>query len=42
MADEDHRACVGGECFDQSLAAFDVEVVGWFVEDQEMRCVEGR
>ena len=41
MADQNHRAGIFGQRFDQRLAAFDVEVVGRFVKDQQMRRVYG-
>ncbi|EKD59549.1 MAG: hypothetical protein ACD_54C01282G0007 [uncultured bacterium] len=41
MADQNHRAGIFGQRFHQSLAAFDVEVVGGFVKDQQMRRVDG-
>ena len=37
MADQDHRAAVFCQRLDQRLAAFDVEVVGRLVEDQQVR-----
>ncbi len=41
VADEDDRAAVFGEGLDQRLAAFDVEMVGRLVEDDQMRRVDG-
>ena len=37
MADQDHRAVIFVEPFEQRGAAFDVEMVGRLVEDQQMR-----
>ena len=40
VADEDHRAGIGGQRLDQRLAALDVEVVRRLVEDQHVRRVD--
>ena len=40
MADQDHRAGIGGQGFDQRLAAFDVQMVGRLIQDQQMRRIK--
>ena len=37
VADQDDRAGIGRQRLDQRLAAFDVEVVGRLVKDQQVR-----
>ena len=37
VTDKDHSAGIGGQRLDQSLAAFDIKVVGRLVQDQQMR-----
>jgi hypothetical protein len=41
VADQDDGTGIGCKRLDQCLAAFDVEVVGRFVEDQQMWRVDG-
>ncbi len=41
MRDQDHRARIIVDRLDQRGAAVDVEMVGRFVEDDEMRAAEG-
>ena len=40
VADENNRARVGGERFHQRFAAFDIKVVGWLIEDEQMRRIQ--
>ena len=41
VADEDHGARVGGQRVNERFAAFDIEVVGRLVEDQQVRRRQG-
>ena len=41
MADQDHCTGIGSQRLDQCLAAFNIKVVGGFVQNQQMWCGQG-